>query len=201
MCVACEMTRALIRASQVRLYEVNSQGQSQPKAMYSHEAPVLDLCWSKVRSVHLHVPCADRSSHLQSGTQVISAGCDNAARCYDTATGQSSQVAAHDGPIKCIRWVDMPNGSGENGVLVTAGWDKKLKVSYGGKDLDRSRLSVSRADLVLVLGYAIIKSDCAGRPSRASVRYGCVRAVTCKCLLQYPLCLSQRSWVLPTDRF
>lgn len=33
---------------QVRLYEVNSQGQSQPKAMYSHEAPVLDLCWSKV---------------------------------------------------------------------------------------------------------------------------------------------------------
>ena len=114
---------ALILMNQVRLYEVNSQGQSQPKAMYSHEAPVLDLCWSKVSDGN--VALADD----QSGTQLISAGCDNAARCYDTVTGQSTQVAAHDGPIKCVRWVDMPNGSGENGVLVTAGWDKKLKVS------------------------------------------------------------------------
>lgn len=35
---------------QVRLYNVNSQGQSEPKAMYQHEAPVLDLTWTKVGS-------------------------------------------------------------------------------------------------------------------------------------------------------
>lgn len=33
---------------QVRLYEVSPTGQTQPKAMYSHEGPVLDICWSKV---------------------------------------------------------------------------------------------------------------------------------------------------------
>jgi len=49
---------------------------------------------------------------------------------YDVSTGQNSQVAAHDAPIKCIAYIDMPNGSGQNGVLVTAGWDKKLKVCY-----------------------------------------------------------------------
>jgi mRNA export factor len=48
---------------------------------------------------------------------------------YDVSTGQNQQVAAHDAPIKCIAYIDMPNGSGQNGVLVTAGWDKKLKVS------------------------------------------------------------------------
>lgn len=48
---------------------------------------------------------------------------------YDVGTGQNQQVAAHDAPIKCLAYIDMPNGSGQNGVLVTAGWDKKLKVS------------------------------------------------------------------------
>jgi mRNA export factor len=47
---------------------------------------------------------------------------------YDISTGQNQQVAAHDAPIKCLAYIDMPNGSGQNGVLVTAGWDKKLKV-------------------------------------------------------------------------
>ena len=42
---------------------------------------------------------------------------------YDIQTGQSQQVAGHDAPIKCCEYIDM-NG----GMLVTAGWDKKLKV-------------------------------------------------------------------------
>ena len=49
---------------------------------------------------------------------------------YDLGTGQSSQVAAHDAPIKCVKYLDQ-NG----GMLVTAGWDKKLKV---GSSSDRS---------------------------------------------------------------
>lgn len=54
---------------------------------------------------------------------------------YDVGTGQNQQVAAHDAPIKCLAYIDMPNGSGQNGVLVTAGWDKKLKV---GADFHKS---------------------------------------------------------------
>jgi mRNA export factor len=38
---------------QVRLYNVNAQGQSEPKAMYSHQGPVLDLCWSKVSGLQI----------------------------------------------------------------------------------------------------------------------------------------------------
>ncbi|KAK4688756.1 mRNA export factor, partial [Tremellales sp. Uapishka_1] len=93
----------------VRLYNVNAQGQSEPKSMYAHEGPVLDLSWSK------------------SGQQLFSSGCDNAARMHDLTTGQTTQVAAHDAPIKCVEYVDMPNGSGGTGILATAGWDKKLK--------------------------------------------------------------------------
>ena len=32
----------------VRIYEISSTGQSQGKAMYEHEAPVLSVIWSKV---------------------------------------------------------------------------------------------------------------------------------------------------------
>ncbi|KAK8850673.1 hypothetical protein IAR55_004593 [Kwoniella newhampshirensis] len=90
----------------VRLYDVNSQGQSQGKAMYSHQAPVLDLTWSK------------------DGQYVFSAGCDNAAQMYNVQTQQAQQVAQHDAPIKCIKYAEVP-GSGP--VLITAGWDKQLK--------------------------------------------------------------------------
>jgi hypothetical protein len=42
---------------------------------------------------------------------------------YDVATGQQQQVAAHDAPIKCIKYLQQGDG-----MIVTAGWDKKLKV-------------------------------------------------------------------------
>jgi mRNA export factor len=35
---------------QVRIYEVGANGQTQGKAMYQHQGPVLDVCWNKVRS-------------------------------------------------------------------------------------------------------------------------------------------------------
>lgn len=34
---------------QVRLYEVGANGQTQGKAMYSHQGPVLSVCWNKAR--------------------------------------------------------------------------------------------------------------------------------------------------------
>lgn len=39
---------------------------------------------------------------------------------FDVATGQTSQVAQHDEPIKCIRWIDAQG----QGLLATGSWDK-----------------------------------------------------------------------------
>ncbi|KIJ52368.1 hypothetical protein M422DRAFT_222885 [Sphaerobolus stellatus SS14] len=89
----------------VRIYEVAPNGQTQGKAMYTHEGPVLDVCWTK------------------DGTKVISGSADKTARAYDMATGQATQVAAHDEAIKCCRWADAPAG----GYLVTGSWDKTMK--------------------------------------------------------------------------
>ena len=33
----------------VRIYEVDQNGQTQGKALFEHEGPVLSCCWSKVR--------------------------------------------------------------------------------------------------------------------------------------------------------
>ncbi|KAF7317059.1 Poly(A)+ RNA export protein [Mycena chlorophos] len=88
----------------VRIYEIGPGGKSQGKAMYQHEGPVLSVCWS------------------QDGTKIVSGGADNAARMFDTATGQATQVAQHDAPIKAVRWVDT-----QGGILATGSWDKTIK--------------------------------------------------------------------------
>ncbi|EIM91015.1 WD40 repeat-like protein [Stereum hirsutum FP-91666 SS1] len=89
----------------VRIYEVGSAGQTQGKAMYSHQGPVLSLCWNK------------------DGTKIISGGADNAARLFDIQSGQSSQVAQHDNAVKVVKWIETPQG----GILATGSWDKTLK--------------------------------------------------------------------------
>ncbi|CAG8449358.1 3487_t:CDS:2 [Ambispora gerdemannii] len=92
--------------NQVRIYEVNqAAGSAVGKALYPHEGPALCCTWSK------------------DGTKVFSGGADKAGRMFDTATGQAMQVAQHDAPIKCIKWVD----SGATSVLATGSWDKTLK--------------------------------------------------------------------------
>ncbi|KZV90570.1 WD40 repeat-like protein [Exidia glandulosa HHB12029] len=91
--------------NQVRIYEVTASGQTQGKAMYQHEAPVLSVCWNK------------------DGNKLFSGGADKAGRAFDVSTGQSSQVAQHDAPIKCVKWIEAPTG----GILVTGSWDKTLK--------------------------------------------------------------------------
>ncbi|BGP25762.1 mRNA export factor [Rhodotorula toruloides] len=92
-------------SNEVRLYEVNSQGQAVGKAAYSHEGPVLGVQWSK------------------DGTKCISGGADKAARMFDLQTGQTQQVAQHDEPIRCVKYFEA-NGQG---MLVTGSWDKTLK--------------------------------------------------------------------------
>ncbi|KAF8626414.1 hypothetical protein AX17_006581 [Amanita inopinata Kibby_2008] len=89
----------------VRIYEVGAGGQTQGKAMYQHNGPVLSVCWNK------------------EGNKVFSGGADNAGRMLDITTGQPTQVAQHDSPIKVVKWIDAPQA----GILVTGSWDKTLK--------------------------------------------------------------------------
>ncbi|TBU32539.1 Poly(A)+ RNA export protein [Dichomitus squalens] len=89
----------------VRIYEVGASGQTQGKAMYPHQGPVLSVCWTK------------------DGTKILSGGADNAGRMFDVTTGQATQVAQHDAPIRVVRWIESPQGS----VLATGSWDKTIK--------------------------------------------------------------------------
>ena len=68
---------------------------------------MLGVCWSK------------------DGRRVLSGGADNAVQMYDLGSmGNAQQVARHDAPIKCVRWVETPQG----GLLATGSWDKTIKV-------------------------------------------------------------------------
>lgn len=96
--------------------------------MYNHEAPVLDLAWSSV-GIILKAQFTRPQLNSQTGQHLFSSGCDNAVRMYDLgAQGAATQVAAHDAPVKCVRYIDEMGG-----MIVTAGWDKKLRVSLHGR--------------------------------------------------------------------
>ncbi|GAA95553.1 uncharacterized protein L969DRAFT_101656 [Mixia osmundae IAM 14324] len=125
--------------NQVRIYQVTEQGQSQGKAAYSHDGPALDVCWSK------------------DGTRVLSAGADKAARLFDVATQQSSQVAAHDAPVRCVRWIDGHN------LLATGSWDKTIK--YWDLRQPTAALSVTLPERVYAMDVAsqLMVVGCANR--------------------------------------
>ena len=110
--------------TQVRIYEVGSSGQTQGKAMYAHQAPVLSVCWSKVGMSRGSMSELFSKMIVQDGNKVLSGGADNAGRMFDITTGQSQQVAQHDAPIKVVKWIETPQG----GILATGSWDKTLKV-------------------------------------------------------------------------
>ncbi|KAL0567659.1 RNA export factor gle2 [Marasmius crinis-equi] len=84
----------------VRIYEIGAGGQSQGKAMYQHQGPV-----------------------LSEGNKIFSGGADNAGRMFDITTGQATQVAQHDAPIKVVKWIEAPQAN----ILATASWDKTIK--------------------------------------------------------------------------
>ena len=101
-----ELLAAASWNKQIRIWEINENGQSIAKTMFQHEGPVLDCAWSK------------------DGTKIFGAGADKAARMMDLGgNGQAQQVAVHDGPIRCVQCCDV---NGQN-ILVTGGWDKKIK--------------------------------------------------------------------------
>jgi hypothetical protein len=83
---------------------------------------------------------------------------------YDVQAGgtNSQQVAAHDAPVKCVEFTEV-NGTQ---VLVTAGWDKKLKVGWGLMRGDRPDTTVLT---VAVLGHADAKPYRPGGPEREGI--------------------------------
>ncbi|KAF1350848.1 putative nuclear pore complex protein [Delphinella strobiligena] len=91
----------------VRIYEIDGSGNSQGKAAFDHEGPVLSCAWSK------------------DGSKVFGAGADKAARMLDLGSGGSAaqQVAVHEQPIRCVETI-MVQGSP---MLVTGSWDKTVK--------------------------------------------------------------------------
>ncbi|PVV04813.1 hypothetical protein BB560_000687 [Smittium megazygosporum] len=91
----------------VRIWEIQNNSISIGKSMYSHDAPALCVAWST------------------DGTKVVSGGGDNAGRMLDITTGSVSQVAAHDAPIRRIKFVESPNSSP---ILATGSWDKTIKM-------------------------------------------------------------------------
>lgn len=93
--------------NKTRIWQVMPNGSSELKGMINHEAPVLCVAWSP------------------DGYSVASGGCDKAARMMNLSTGQVTQVAAHDAPIKCIKYMHAP--AMNSPILVTSGWDKSLK--------------------------------------------------------------------------
>ncbi|RPB01040.1 WD40 repeat-like protein [Choiromyces venosus 120613-1] len=91
----------------VRIYDVSQNGANSGKAIYAHEGPVLSVAWSS------------------DGSKLVSGGTDNAARLWDITTGQSTQVAAHDEPIRSVRWFSPPGANAQ--LVATGSWDKTLK--------------------------------------------------------------------------
>lgn len=57
----------------------------------------------------------------------MGAGADKAARIIDLAAGTNTatQVAAHDQPIRCVRYFEAPGAAAP--MIVTGSWDKTIK--------------------------------------------------------------------------
>eukprot|EP00850_Spirogloea_muscicola_P016503 SM000134S26946 [mRNA] locus=s134:206021:209437:+ [translate_table: standard] len=92
------------KSFEVRCWEIQATGGSVPKAVISHDQPVLCSAWK------------------DDGTTVFSGGCDKQAKMWPLlAGGQAVTVGMHDLPIKDIAWIP------EMSLLVTGSWDKTIK--------------------------------------------------------------------------
>ncbi|TRY72553.1 hypothetical protein TCAL_00993 [Tigriopus californicus] len=89
----------------VRLWEIQANGTSEPRHQQSMQGPILDVCWQ------------------DDGSKVFMASCDKQVKMWDLGSNQTMQVAEHGAPIKSIRWVKAPNYT----ALMTGSWDKTLK--------------------------------------------------------------------------
>jgi len=92
-------------ANDIRCWEIQADGKSVPKAVKTHDAPILSAAWSN------------------DGTKVFTASCDKTAKMWDLQSDQFIQIAQHDAPIKVIHHIVRPNYQ----CVMTGSWDKTLK--------------------------------------------------------------------------
>ncbi|OCK93999.1 WD40 repeat-like protein [Cenococcum geophilum 1.58] len=123
----------------VRIYEINSSGQSEGKALFEMGGPVLSCAWSK------------------DGTKVVGGSTDKTAKILDLTSGKQEQVAAHDDTIRCVKMIQV----GGNDMVVTGSWDKKIRywdlrqqVPVGQIECQERVYTMDTRDQLLVVGTA-----------------------------------------------
>jgi len=89
----------------VRIWQVNENGQTEPKAQQNVQGPVLALDWS------------------DDGSKIFIASADKQVRAWDLASNQIAVIGTHDQPVKSCHWVKAPNYS----CLMTGSWDRTLR--------------------------------------------------------------------------
>jgi mRNA export factor len=118
-------------ANDVRCWEIQPTGQTVPKAMQKHDAPILSCCWS------------------DDGSKVFTASCDKTAKMWDLQSNAFIQIAAHDQAIRTIHYIQQPSYS----CVMTGSWDRTGEI-FARETIDALLLPSSE-----ILGYASTDSD------------------------------------------
>ncbi|KAH8910295.1 WD40 repeat-like protein [Coniochaeta sp. PMI_546] len=90
-----------------RIYEVAKDGSGRGVAVLNAEGPVLSCDWSK------------------DGSLVTAAGADKKIHILQAASGETLSFAAHDAPIRDVRFVDVPDASSP--IIASGSWDKTVR--------------------------------------------------------------------------
>ena len=118
--------------NQIRVWDVQMNGQAVPKAAVSHDGPILCAGWSN------------------DGARVFTGGADKTAKVWDLATSSHTQVAAHDAPIKNIFWVQ------EMQCVVTSSWDRTVKYWDGKSPQPKGVLQLPERAYAMDIRYPLM---------------------------------------------
>ncbi|CAK5052385.1 unnamed protein product [Meloidogyne enterolobii] len=88
-----------------RIWEINENGQSEPKAMQDLGAPVLSVDW------------------FEDSSKVFITCCDKSVRLWDLQSNSVVVVGQHDDCVKSCHWVTASNYQ----CLMTGSWDRSLR--------------------------------------------------------------------------
>lgn len=89
----------------IRVWQVNENGQSEPRAQQTVGGPVLSLEW------------------FEDGTKLFVGSADQKVYCWDLESNQMLVCGTHDGAVKTCHWIKSTNYS----CLMTGSWDKTLR--------------------------------------------------------------------------
>ncbi|RAL13065.1 WD40 repeat domain-containing protein [Aspergillus homomorphus CBS 101889] len=92
----------------VRIYDASQSVTGEGKALFNFPAPVLSCAFS------------------HDGAKVLGGAADGSARLMDLGAGrEAQQVAAHDAPVRCVRFFGNPGM--RDPIAVTGSWDQTVK--------------------------------------------------------------------------